>query len=102
MKSATRFMPNPSVTLRTPFSARSKRLNAAPTSAIANRLLLLSAHGWVPDVEARVIDTMGVIENSLWRYMPRPAGLSDMAVRSAPNEANAPPIPIARAEPKFC
>ena len=47
--------------------------------------------------------SMGVIEMSLWRYIPRPAGLMPIEAMSPPSEVKAPAIPIERAvpNPKF-
>ena len=69
---------------------------------MAKRVLLLLCHVLVPSVEACATVTSGVMVNSLLRYMPSPAGLSDIDVRSAPSDTNAPPIPITRAVPKTC
>lgn len=49
----------------------------------------------------RAKDIIGVIEMSLCRYMPRPAGLIDIDERSAPSDVKAPAIAIARAVPKL-
>ena len=49
----------------------------------------------------RAKDIIGVIEMSLWRYIPSPAGLIDIDERSAPSDVNAPAMAMARAVPKL-
>ena len=79
----------------------SKMLSAAPTLANEKRVRLLPCHGRVFAVSPCATESIGVSEISLRRYMPRPAGLIDMADMSAPSEVKAPPSAMARAVPKF-
>ncbi len=73
---------------------------------MANRLraLVLGASALshaAAELSARARVTRGVIERSLWRYMPRPAGLIDIDERSAPSDVKAPAMAIERAVPKL-
>lgn len=106
MKSAMRFIPKPIVTLVNAPCAFSNTFKAAPILANANRDFEFpepeSCPGIVPGVVALAMETIGVNENSLCRYIPRPAGLRDIDTISAPNEVKAPPMAIDHAVPKFC
>lgn len=95
-----RFMPIPSVRLVRELLELSKTFRATPTLANANCDLLFPFHEAVPAVDAFAMGTSGVSEISLRRYMPSPAGLSDIDDKSAPSEVKAPPIPITRAVPE--
>ena len=95
-------MPIPSVRLVRELLELSKTFRATPTLANANCDLLFPFHEAVPAVDAFAMGTSGVSEISLRRYMPSPAGLSDIDDKSAPSEVKAPPIPITRAVPKTC